>query len=372
MAERNSKAAYPAGDASGVSLKNVVTTVLHVVETGDPKGTAIAGFVSGLVKNSECKGFQFAVLFISAGGPLASRFERMGVQTNVAHWSGSWKDPYGAARFIGAVRSVRPGIVHLHSGGRLSRLLVRLACKSKIAMHFHSLGDESQPSPQPRRTDHTDLVIANSAATARTLLTKSVVVISPGVEIPPPRNRPLSIKPIIIGTLSRLSPVKGVDVLLDAARVLLDRSVDFQFEIAGDGPELIDLQARARRLGLEDRVHFLGWIDDPQERLGKWDIYVQPSRAEGFGLGILEAMAAGLPVVASAVGGIPELVEPGITGFLIPPDNSDRLADSLVTLSTNGELREVMGKAGRKRASTVFAQQATAQKVCTAYHRLLE
>jgi glycosyltransferase involved in cell wall biosynthesis len=83
-------------------------------------------------------------------------------------------------------------------------------------------------------------------------------------------------------------------------------------------------------------------------------------------------MAAGLPVVASAVGGIPELVEPGITGFLIPPDNSDRLADSLVTLSTNGELREVMGKAGRERASMVFTPQATAQKICTAYRRLLE
>lgn len=131
--------------------------------------------------------------------------------------------------------------------------------------------------------------------------------------------------PAVLGGVGRLSREKGFDVLIRAMAELPQAVL----ELAGDGPCRAELEALARRLGLAERVRFLGWHPCPAEVMSAWDVVVVPSRREGFGLVALEAMLAGVPVVASRVGGLPELVRDRQTGLLFDPENPSELADAV-------------------------------------------
>ena len=113
--------------------------------------------------------------------------------------------------------------------------------------------------------------------------------------------------------------LKGIDFLLSAAAVLRREFPGLRVEIAGSGPQHEKLGKMATQVGLGGQVKFLGWIDNLNSVLPRWDVFVMPSLEEGFGIAALEAMAAGLPVVATSVGGLPELIEDGKTGWLVPP-----------------------------------------------------
>jgi len=128
--------------------------------------------------------------------------------------------------------------------------------------------------------------------------------------------------------------------------------------IAGRGEEETRLRALARELGVAERVHLLGLRDDVPELLAAADLFVHPSRSEGLPLAVLEAMAAGLPVVASRVGGIPEAVEDGVTGLLVPPEDPDALAAALGTLASDPPRRAALARAGRTRAEAEFSLAA--------------
>jgi len=138
--------------------------------------------------------------------------------------------------------------------------------------------------------------------------------------------------PIRIGTLGRLHPVKGYDVLIGALARLRARGFSapapVTLEIAGDGAERPALEAHIRAAGLSD-VHLTGYMDDPHGFLARLHLYVQPSRSEGFCIAAHEALAAGLPVIASSVGELPWSIRPGVTGQLVPPGDIDALADAL-------------------------------------------
>ncbi|MDP8962201.1 MAG: glycosyltransferase, partial [Actinomycetota bacterium] len=122
--------------------------------------------------------------------------------------------------------------------------------------------------------------------------------------------------------------------------------------MVGDGEEHDALKRQSVRLGIGDRVHITGWTDDVHHFLAQSDIFVLPSRSEGFPLAIVEAMLAGLPVVASRVGGVPEAVRNGETGLLVPKDDPDRLATALQRLIDDPELRLGMGRRGRDVATS--------------------
>jgi glycosyltransferase involved in cell wall biosynthesis len=158
---------------------------------------------------------------------------------------------------------------------------------------------------------------------------------------------------------------KGIDVLLDAIALLAPgaRSVLW---IAGDGPELIGLQARAARLGIAERTRFLGRRSDVPDLLEACDVFVLPSRHEGLGVAALEAMARGRPVVASAVGGLAETVRSEETGLLVPPDAPAALAAALERLLGDRELALRLGAAGAKRVAEHF----TAEQMVSAYETL--
>jgi glycosyltransferase involved in cell wall biosynthesis len=165
--------------------------------------------------------------------------------------------------------------------------------------------------------------------------------------------------------------LKGIEYLLRAAALLRHEFPALRVEIAGAGPHYDKLKAVATETGLSQRVAFLGWIDDLAGLLPRWDVFVMPSREEGFGIAALDAMAAGLPVVASDVGGIPELVEDGKTGWLVPPGDDDALASRLRPLLANPELRRSMGAAGYVRARDHFAAARMVEAFAQLYDELV-
>lgn len=181
--------------------------------------------------------------------------------------------------------------------------------------------------------------------------TKQVTVIPYGVDTerfrPTEANRPSGTT--VFGSVGRLSIEKGLPDLLRATAFLLERKMDVRVVLAGDGPERRRLEALARELQIEASVEFRGHVThaDVPQVLRELDIFVMPSRAEGFGVAALEASAAGLPVVASRVHGIPDVVRHGSTGVLVPPRDVAALAAAMEQLAADPAKRGDMGMAGR-------------------------
>jgi len=176
---------------------------------------------------------------------------------------------------------------------------------------------------------------------------------------------------LIISTIANLIPEKGIDCLLEAAKQVLLKSKNTLFLIVGAGKEMSFLKKLSQDLGITDHVIFLGFRDDMESILSSTDIFVCPSIwKEAFGLVIAEAMGCAKPVIASKVGGIPELVEDGITGILVPPGDSEKLAVAINQLIQNKDLRIILGKAGRKRAEKYFHLEGMVQRTINLYGSL--
>jgi glycosyltransferase involved in cell wall biosynthesis len=172
---------------------------------------------------------------------------------------------------------------------------------------------------------------------------------------------------IVVGCLARLHPVKGLDVLLDAVAPLPDVRV----LVVGDGPARAGLEAQAVRLGMVDRLHLPGFQANARDYLTAMDLFVLPSRAEGFPLSILEAMLAELPVVATPVGSVPEAVVEGETGLLVAPGDADRLSSAIAHLATDEQLRQRFGAEGRRRAAAEFTDTHMADAYRSLYEELV-
>jgi L-malate glycosyltransferase len=181
---------------------------------------------------------------------------------------------------------------------------------------------------------------------------KSVIVVPYGVDLERFAPRPRDVRAdgrVTVGAASRLSPEKGFAYLLRAVALLRDRGVEVDVVLAGDGPSRPALERLTDELGLRERVEFLGEVahDAVPAVLQQLDIFAMPSTWEGFGVSALEASAIELPVVASNIHGIPDVVLDGETGILGPPTDLGALADAIARLADDAELRRSMGAAGR-------------------------
>jgi glycosyltransferase involved in cell wall biosynthesis len=187
---------------------------------------------------------------------------------------------------------------------------------------------------------------------------------------------------IVVGAVGALVARKGHRALLDAMALVRQRqdhaadpaarSGRIRCMIAGEGPLQAELANQARELGLQSGVQFLGQLAEPRELLWASDMFVMPSFKEGLGVAALEAMACGLPIIVSAVGGLREVVEGGVSGILVPPANSEQLATAIVALAGSPDGRAAMGAAGRARVVERFSMQAMARKTAEVYALLLD
>ncbi len=172
-----------------------------------------------------------------------------------------------------------------------------------------------------------------------------------------------------IGTIARHDPVKGLDVLLDAMPLL----PGVQLVLIGSGAETEALRGQCERLGLADRVEFrdVPWDEKAADHLASFDLLVLPSRDEGFPVTIMEAMLAGLPVVATDVGSVRESVDDESTGLVVPPEDPAALADAIERLVDDPALRERMGAEARSRGVDRFTVDATVRAYLDLYREVL-
>jgi glycosyltransferase involved in cell wall biosynthesis len=238
---------------------------------------------------------------------------------------------------------------HLHSGadvGRLGAFLTRIA-RSRAAI----------------------ILVPSKAAFPGVELGSRVFELPNAVGVGATTSR--SFAPVAgrLVAVARWHPDKGLDVLLDAVSLLAARGAKTELHVVGGpvpGEELYgdDLLRRASTLGT---VTMLGHLESPSEVLVQAQVYVQPSRAESFGLAALEASAAGLPVVASAVGGLRDVVLAGETGLLVEPDDPVALADAIQELLDDPSRARSLGDAGRRRALADFSSERFADRLAEAY-----
>jgi glycosyltransferase involved in cell wall biosynthesis len=209
------------------------------------------------------------------------------------------------------------------------------------------------------------------------------VVIPSGVELNKLRELPSNEKQnlkkklgipensLIIGTVGRLEPVKGHEFLIKAAGNIISKYPDAFFIFTGDGYLRQDLERKASNLDLRENIIFMGWRDDAAQIISAYDVFVLPSLNEGMGRVLVEAMALGKPIVASNIGGIPDLVIHGKNGFLVPPKKPKELAKYIQILLEDEEKREKMGLAG-KEMSLNFSVENMVEKIEKLYGELLK
>lgn len=186
------------------------------------------------------------------------------------------------------------------------------------------------------------------------------------------RNR-LGIRPgvVTIFVMARMTPQKGYPVFLQAVKQIVESGSDVCCFLIGDGPDRDSLEKLTLFLGLSEIVHFLGFRQDTPELLSASDIFVISSYWEGLPNAVLEAMAMGLPVVATNVSGTAEVVQDGKTGILVPPGDSQAMANSLLFLMNDPILRDQMGTEGRKRCEKEFSLEHSVLLTTSLYNELI-
>lgn len=351
--------------------------ILHLLGTAAPEGTGEARIVTALIQGLDPRRYQVHAWFLMAGGPLAEEFQAAGIPVRVFHWQHGIRDPLAALRFWRRLRGENPAIVHQHFGGRSVRWLVRLATRAALVVHLHTRVLEPRGNVlfSPGAIPHVDAVIAVSRAIAEHFRDPRTRVIYPGLpsvlacqQLEVVRTETSG---KVLGTACRLVSIKGLEHLIRAVSLLRAELPEIRLEIAGSGPEQAALEKEMRRLELQDHVTFLGWRTDLAALLPRWDVFVLPSLDEGLPIAALEAMAAGLPVVATAVGGVPELVEDGRTGWLVPPGNAEALAGRIRQLLLDPERARGMGTTGAAHARAQFSAERMVSSIEKLYGELL-
>ncbi|MFQ5767331.1 MAG: glycosyltransferase, partial [Acidobacteriota bacterium] len=175
----------------------------------------------------------------------------------------------------------------------------------------------------------------------------------------------------VVGSISLFKPQKRIHFLLEVAGNLKSRGRRFRFRLLGDGAEWERCRESRDKMGLQDCVELPGRTDDVASELAGLHIFVLASDREGMPNAVMEAMAAGRPVVATRVPGTAEIVEDGVTGLLVPPDDVDRFAGALETLMDDPGLAGSLGRAGRRRAVVMFPLERMVQETVQVYRELL-
>lgn len=305
-----------------------------------------------------------------------------------------WHDLVALWQLTVLLKRERPAIVHTHTSkaGVLGRIAARLASVQTVIHtphghvfygHFGRLRSWIFLQIERVLAGLTDRLIALTDAERRDHLDRGVgrrngfAVIPSGIDLDrfrQVRERRGSKErfgcpdeSIVIGSVGWLTDVKGHRFLVDAVAALRRQAPSIRLVIVGSGDQRESLQRQARDLGMEDALHLLGHREDVEDCLAGFDCFVLPSLNEGMGRSLVEAMAAGLPVVASNVGGIPALITDGVDGFLVPPGDSDRLAEAIGRIIRDPGLAKRIGEAAADRIGPTFGAPAMVRAVETVY-----
>lgn len=347
--------------------------------------------------------------------PIREDFKNLGIETIALNDSVGWSAKK-LLRSLGALvrvlRSIQPDLVHLH--GIRPTFVGSLACKFAgvrpvvctlhgayslmaidsqgdldrklllLAKLFHWLGfslcDRILVDCN-RLIDEVRAVFRGLTWNADKIIARKVRVAHNGIDLAQfndlAKQRDLRSElgitnaAVVVGTISRLDePKKGIGCLINAFRAAVQSGIDAHLVITGKGYAREILERRTAELGLDTRVHFLGYWENLLESYRTLDIFVLPSLSEGFPTVNLEAMACGLPVVTTDVGGSAEAVQHGVTGFVISPKDESDMSDAIIRLARDPDLRRVMGARGKTRVQEHFSSRAMSEKIFTVYSEI--
>ena len=300
--------------------------------------------------------------------------------------------PYDRLRYrwlVRRVRRLRPDVLHVHGygGGLVPEGGIEAARRSETPIVYTEHGvpwpDLCSRPALARTLEHVRVIIAVSAAAARGLaaycgVRGEIRVIRHIVPDPWPGDGiPRQARPggVTVTCVAMLRPPKGHAVLLAAAARTLEEHPGTRLVLVGDGPLRAALERQATGLGIGDRVVFVGAVDHSrvEEILVASDIFVLPSLCEPLGIAVIEAMALGLPVIATRAGGIPDLIDDRGTGLLVRPGDADSLAQALCEMIETPDLRVRLGGAARRRyEGGEFTARAVGDATLSAYGRAIE
>jgi glycosyltransferase involved in cell wall biosynthesis len=287
-----------------------------------------------------------------------------------------------ALRLARAMKREGCRLAHFHDAHSVS--VGGLACdRAKVPIRVISL--KQNVLSRRKYTRNVDAIIAISEGVKDVLLKGGIApavieVVPSGIDFSPfeaVTERDLLRKEFgfaaddyLVGIVAALEDHKGHRFLLEAARILKDRAPKIKIVIVGKGSLEMDLDQQARDLGVADLVFFLGFREDVPRILASLDLFVMSSHLEGLGTSIMDAMASRLPVVATQVGGIPEVVIHEETGFLVPPRDPDALAKAILKIHQNPDLGRRLGERGYEVVHEKFSAEAMARRIIAVYERI--
>ncbi|HKB08521.1 MAG TPA: glycosyltransferase [Candidatus Polarisedimenticolia bacterium] len=338
-------------------------------------------------------GFEVTVACLKGWGLLGDELEARGVRALALGARRKW-DLKAMGRLLSVLKRDRIQIIraHLFWANIVARIVGRLASVPVVVTtHHDTFGWMRWPHRLAERITAplSDVVTTCSEAVRREALAMfgmrpgRVRTLRNAIEIPDAapdaaarervrRDLGASTDDLLVGTLGRLDePKKGLAVFLAAARLLTRELPRVRFAIVGDGPARSGLEERAAREGVSHCTVFPGLRRDVSEVMRAFDLFVLPSLWEGFGITLLEAMAVGTPIVASRVGGIPEVVEDGVTGLLVRPGDAPALAAACAQILRNRQRAEQMSRAGMDRVRSEFEIERLVREIEELYGELL-
>ena len=362
--------------------------VVHVVNS-----LAVGGLENGVVNlvNTTAARFRHVIVCMTTDGPLHGRL-RPEVEV-VVLGKRPGQDPWALLRLVRLLRHLRPLIVHSRNWPAVDAIPAARVARVPLVVHGEHGREVADPEGRDLRRNRIRRALAPlvhhfvtvSADLRRWLIedvrvpAAKVTAIHNGVDLSrfgragklEARMRlSLPADASIVGTVGRLDPVKDQAGLIRAFAQVRAQHPAALLVVAGDGPCRAELERVAAGLGQRDHVRLLGNRDDIPTVMSALDVFVLPSIAEGISNTILEAMATGLPVVATRVGGNPELVEEGMGGALVPRSDPDALAAAIAAYTGDAELRRRHGQASRQRAIGHFSLERMAQAYANLYTAL--
>jgi glycosyltransferase involved in cell wall biosynthesis len=365
----------------GRDRRERVVVAITLAEIGGAQAY-VAALLPALVEHYD------VVVAAHGRGPLRDRALAAGARYVELRWvrrALGWRDLVGLAELVALLIRERPALIHLNSSkmgilGRLAAFVARVPATVFTVHGWAFAAHEGLAARLYRLADRvvrplTTAFVCPSAHQAQlgervgTSVPERTVVIPNAIDVGAFAQAPLDGSPPLLASVGRLQAPKDFVTLAHALGQLPAGS--FRALIVGDGPDREAVATALREAGVTDNVKLAGELPGAAEALANADVFILSSRSECFPISILEAMATGLPVVASAVGGVAEEVVDGETGLLVAPADADGLADALRRLVTDAALRRRLGAAGRARAVAYFDLPAFHTAHLELYERIL-
>ncbi len=364
--------------------------VLHMVLSLECGG--MEQVVVDLVRLSQANGHRAEVLCFERHGELAEQLTQDGVPIHCLNKPAGLQ--LGIRKEIARLlNAIRPDVVHTHQIGTLF-YAGPLARRYGVGALLHTEHGKEYSNRQRTRwlarlaARHVETFCCVSDDTARHVLENHIVsrrkikIVYNGIDvdrfqIAMPARSDIRTKlgfaddVVVVGTLGRLSDIKRQDVLIEGFAIVTEQRPDAHLLLVGEGPERCKLEKLVVDLKLQSRVHFVGYQADRERYLAAMDVFTLTSDSEGTPLALLEAWSARLPVVVTAVGGMPELVRENINGKLIPPRNKELLAKALMELIDNAPFRRLLGERGNESVRARFDRRLMAAAYAAIYQELL-